>query len=163
MSLHTNSKSVNTSMRGNKSKHTKPELLLRKALWASGLRGYRLHFKKLAGSPDIVFSTKKIAIFVNGCFWHRCPKCNLNLPKTNTEFWKDKFDTNMKRDQNNYVKLIRSNWTVLTIRECDIKKNLKEQVLKIESLIKDVNAFSITTNEPLQLAAEDLLTYGYNI
>jgi DNA mismatch endonuclease (patch repair protein) len=46
-------------MRGNKSKHTKPELLLRKALWASGLRGYRLHFKKLAGSPDIVFSTKK--------------------------------------------------------------------------------------------------------
>jgi uncharacterized protein YjaG (DUF416 family) len=69
----------------------------------------------------------------------------------------------MKRDQNNYVKLIRSNWTVLTIRECDIKKNLKEQVLKIESLIKDVNAYSITTNEPLQLAAEDLLTYGYNI
>ena len=115
-------------MRGNKSKHTKPELLLRKALWASGLRGYRLHFKKLAGSPDIVFSTKKIAIFVNGCFWHRCPKCNLNLPKTNTEFWKDKFDANIKRDQNNYVTLIRSNWNVLTIWECDIKKNLKEQV-----------------------------------
>ena len=61
------------------------------------------------------------------------------------------------------MKLIRSNWTVLTIWECDIKKNLKEQVLKIESLIKDVNAYSITTNEPLQLAAEDLLTYGYNI
>ena len=59
--------------------------------------------------------------------------------------------------------LIRSHWTVLTIWECDIKKNLKEQVLKIESLIKDVNAYSITTNEPLQLVAEDLLTYGYNI
>jgi DNA mismatch endonuclease (patch repair protein) len=156
-------KRINISMRGNKSKHTKPELLLRKALWASGLRGYRLHIKKLAGSPDIVFSTKKIAIFVNDCFWHRCSKCNLNLPKTNTEFWRDKFSKNIKRDESNYAKLTRENWTVLTIWECDIKNNLKEQILKIESLIKDINAYTITTNEPLLLAAEDFLTYGYNI
>jgi len=86
-------------MKGNKAKNTKPELLLRKALCSTGIRGYSLNWKKVPGKPDIAFPGKKIAIFVNGCFWHRCPICDLPLPKTNIEFWKNKFIRNVERDR----------------------------------------------------------------
>ena len=81
-------------MSANRAKDTKPELLLRQALWQSGHRGYRLHHKKIPGRPDITFVGKKVAIFVHGCFWHRCPKCAYTLPKNNTAFWQAKFDRN---------------------------------------------------------------------
>lgn len=147
-------------MCGNRSKNTRPEMLLRKALWAHGLKGYRLHFKKLQGSPDIVFSTKKIAIFVHGCFWHRCPKCDLNLPKSNTKFWAEKFDKNKERDTRNIRILSQNDWTVLTIWECEIKNNLYAQVQRISKAIKDLKSYEIN-NSPLTIAAEDLLNYGY--
>jgi len=79
-----------------KDKNTKPELIIRKALWEKGIRGYRLHWKKAPGKPDIAFPSKKVAIFVNGCYWHRCPHCKLSLPKTNSEFWKNKFQKNIE-------------------------------------------------------------------
>jgi len=82
-----------------KGKDTKPEIVLRKALFASGLRGYRIHRKDLPGRPDIAYFGRRIAIFVHGCFWHRCPHCQLVLPKTNTAFWQSKFEANQARDK----------------------------------------------------------------
>ncbi len=72
-------------MKGNKRANTKPELLVRQRLRAAGLTGYRLEWK-VPGKPDIAFPGRKIAIFVNGCFWHRCPKCNPSQPKRTLSF-----------------------------------------------------------------------------
>ncbi len=91
------SEQTSKTMSAIKAKNTKPELLLRKALWHSGVKGYRLHWKKVPGRPDIAFPGKKIAIFVNGCFWHRCPICNPSLPKTNISFWTDKFRVKVRK------------------------------------------------------------------
>ena len=120
-------------MRANKDRNTKPELKLRKALWAEGIRGYRLHWKKAPGKPDIAFPGKKIAIFVNGCYWHRCPHCDLPLPKRNVDFWKKKFAKNVKRDVDKIEMLKTNGWKVIVIWECMIKNDIFEAV----SLIKD--------------------------
>src|SRR5215211_272820 len=85
---------VSRLMSANKQKDSKPEVLLRQALWAQGLRGYRLHYKKLPGTPDICFVGRRTAIFVNGCFWHSCPKCRLKPPRNNRQYWQDKFRQN---------------------------------------------------------------------
>lgn len=111
-------------MSANRSKDTKPELILRKALWAAGHRGYRLHYKKVPGRPDISFG-KRIAIFVHGCFWHRCPRCTTSLPKTNTEFWQAKFDRNVARDARKKADLKNLGWTIITVWECDLQKRFE--------------------------------------
>lgn len=118
-----------------KGKNTKPELLLRKALWNKGIRGYRLHWKKAPGKPDIAFPSKKIAIFVNGCFWHRCPICKPHMPKSNIEYWTEKFNKNVTRDKLKKDELETLGWTVLIIWECEIKKDLNTQVKKIKKLL----------------------------
>jgi DNA mismatch endonuclease (patch repair protein) len=110
-------------MSSNKAKDTKPELLLRKALRANGYVGYRLHYKKVPGRPDIAFVGKKLAIFVNGCFWHRCPHCDLPLPKSNTEWWKNKFDANIARDKKKVEQLEELGWRVLVVWECEVEKD----------------------------------------
>lgn len=110
-------------MSANRAKNSKPEVALRKALWHAGFRGYRLHYKKVPGRPDIAFVSRKIAIFLNGCYWHRCPKCNYPLPKTNRKFWKEKFDRNVARDKRKMAELRRLRWKVIFIWECDLKTN----------------------------------------
>lgn len=120
-------------MSNNKGKNTKPERSLRKALWNAGIKGYRLNWKKAPGRPDIAFPGKKIAIFVNGCFWHRCEKCYSNLPKTNTEFWLDKFTKNTARDERKSQELKSLGWTVITIWECDINKSLLTTVEMVKN------------------------------
>lgn len=120
-----------------KGKNTKPELKLRKALWHSGVKGYRLHWKKVPGRPDIAFPGKKLAIFVNGCFWHRCPYCNPSKPKSNTEFWEKKFEKNISRDKEKVRELEKLGWKVITIWECKIKTDLLEQVKIIRSLLQN--------------------------
>jgi DNA mismatch endonuclease (patch repair protein) len=92
-------------------------------LWHSGHRGYRLHYKKVPGRPDISFVSKKLAIFVHGCFWHRCPTCAYTLPKTNRKFWQAKFDRNVARDENKVRELRRLDWKVITVWECELKTN----------------------------------------
>lgn len=67
------SEATSRVMSSNRGRDTAPELALRRALWAAGRRGYRLHYKQVPGRPDIAYPTKKIAIFVHGCYWHRCP------------------------------------------------------------------------------------------
>jgi DNA mismatch endonuclease (patch repair protein) len=119
-------------MRSNKGKNTRPEISLRKELWKNNIKGYRLHWKKVPGTPDIVFAKKKLAIFINGCFWHRCPNCNLSLPKTNTEFWKDKFDKNVERDRKKVQMLKNIGWNVIVIWECVIKNDILDSVYLIK-------------------------------
>ena len=116
-----------------RAKNTKPELMLRKALYQSGLRGYRLHWKKAPGRPDIVYPKDKLAIFVHGCFWHRCPYCNPSFPKTHTEFWEEKFRKNAERDQRKIKELQDNGWKVLVFWECQIKDNLQHCVDTVRS------------------------------
>lgn len=109
-------------------KNTQPEILLRKLLYSHGIRGYRIHYN-LPGKPDIVFTKKKIAIFIDGCFWHKCPKC-FQEPETRKEFWMKKINSNVERDQRNTKKLQDTGWTVLRFWEHDIRKK-SDAVVKI--------------------------------
>ena len=133
------SKSVSKSMRSNAAKNTGPEKSLRKALYSNGIRGYRLNWRKAPGRPDICFPRLKLAIFVNGCFWHRCPRCDLPLPKTNNSFWEKKFRRNIERDRLKRKRLEDMSWRVLTIWECDVKGKLMDVVKGIENTYKELN------------------------
>ena len=129
---------VSKVMSANKAKNTKPELIIRKALWHNNIKGYRLNWEKVPGRPDVTFPGKKLAIFVNGCFWHRCPNCNYPLPKHNVEFWKNKFDKNVTRDKVKHDNLIDLGWKVVVIWECEIKSDLNKIVEKIAKEISEI-------------------------
>ena len=102
-------------------KNTKPEILVRKGLHARGFR-FRLHNKKLPGSPDIVLPKYGVAIMVNGCFWHGHKRCRYaTKPKSNVEFWETKIARNRHRDEVTTAHLEALGWTVITIWECEIK------------------------------------------
>jgi DNA mismatch endonuclease, patch repair protein len=104
-----------------RSKDTKPEMLVRRFLFANGFR-YRLHDKNLPGTPDIVLPKYKTAIFVNGCFWHGHEGCKyFVVPKTRTEWWLKKIDGNMVLDKVNTEKLVNDGWNVFSIFECQLK------------------------------------------
>ena len=107
-----------SSIRG---KNTKPEILVRKGLHARGFR-FRLHNKKLPGSPDIVLPKYGVAIMVNGCFWHGHKGCRYaTKPKTNIEFWETKIARNRHRDEVTTAHLEALGWTVITIWECELR------------------------------------------
>ena len=112
---------VHKSMQGNKRANTKPELLMRERLRAARLGGYRLQWK-VAGHPDIAWPGKKVCVFVNGCFWHRCPHCKLSTPKRNMEYWTAKFERNVERDRENVAALEADGWRVHVVWECELKK-----------------------------------------
>jgi DNA mismatch endonuclease (patch repair protein) len=111
-------------MKSNVAKNTSPEKSLRSALFAAGILGYRLHVRGVPGRPDIVFRSKKVAVFVNGCFWHRCPRCALPMPKTHAAFWRKKFKLNQQRDDRKTRALRSMGWRVVTIWECEIREDL---------------------------------------
>ena len=119
-----------------KSVDTKPELLIRKAFYKLGYR-YRLHKKDLPGKPDIAITKLKLAIFVNGCFWHRHEGCNeASRPKTNSLFWENKINANINRDQKNYSALLKLDWKVLVIWECEVSKNLEKNTQLINEKLR---------------------------
>lgn len=132
------SRSVASSMRGNRGKNTMPELSLRKALFAAGIRGYRLHNSGAPGHPDIAFNRSRVAIFVDGCYWHRCPKCNLPLPKEHREFWRKKFELNKGRDIRKRRALESDGWRVVTIWECEIRGDVKGCVEKVKTALQEL-------------------------
>lgn len=127
--------STSRVMQANKARNTKPEVLLRKALWRAGLQGYRLHPKLLPGRPDISYGQVKLAVFINGCFWHRCPICDLPLPKSNTDFWKNKFDANIARDRKKIEALQKIGWQTLTLWECEICSDLIACLERVEQAL----------------------------
>jgi DNA mismatch endonuclease (patch repair protein) len=101
-------------------KNTKPEIVLRKLLSFNKIRGYRLHYG-LSGKPDIVFPKYKIAIFIDGCFWHKCPKCFIE-PQTRRKFWMDKISGNVARDKKVNKQLKKEGWKVLRFWEHLLRK-----------------------------------------
>ena len=118
-------------MSGIRSKNSRPELLIRKALYAKGFR-YRIHSKLLPGKPDIVLSKYKAVIFVHGCFWHG-HNCHLyRLPKSNTEFWAKKIARNKEIDSTSQAQLLINGWRVGVIWECAVKGKSR---LNIENII----------------------------
>lgn len=126
-----NSVSISRSMRSNRSSGTKPELLLSKMLRKKILSN------NFPGRPDFVYLKKKIAIFVHGCFWHRCPQCNFNLPKRNRDFWARKFTRNMERDLLVKGELEHIGWKIIEIWEHELKKNPKEVAKRIIKFVND--------------------------
>jgi DNA mismatch endonuclease, patch repair protein len=118
-------------MRANKSSNSKPELLLRMALREAGYPGYRLYVKGLPGRPDISYVGRRVAIFVHGCFWHRCEKCGYKLPKVNRAFWRAKFKRNIERDAHNVQDLTNAGWKVITVWECEVLQNLPRIVKRL--------------------------------
>lgn len=108
-------------MSGIRGKDTKPEMAVRRALHAAGLR-FRLHRRDLPGAPDVVMPGRKIAIFVHGCFWHHHAGCRYaKMPATRPEFWKDKLGKNAERDRRNIDQLLSMGWRVLVVWECAIR------------------------------------------
>ncbi len=118
-----------------RAKNTKPETALRKMIYLAGARGYRLH-AALPGKPDIYFPKKRIAVFVDGCFWHGCPYCKLN-PVTNRSFWKNKITANRARDRKNTRRLRRNKIHVIRIREHQLKRYPDKYTAKIISILKE--------------------------
>ena len=118
-------------------KNTGPEIKLRKMLWFEGVRGYRIHYK-LPGKPDIVFIKKKIAIFIDGCFWHKCPVC-FQEPETRKKFWMKKIRSNIERDEKVNAELKNEGWMVIRIWEHEIRKNPSLVIETILEKLSDEN------------------------
>jgi len=122
-------------MSGIRGKNTRPEVLLRKLLHASGFR-FRLHRRDLPGSPDVVLPGRGVAVFVHGCFWHAHEGCRYaKLPQSRQSFWKQKLDANRLRDQAAVSQLLKQRWRVLVVWECTMRSTndlgpLSEKVCK---------------------------------
>lgn len=112
-----------------RSKNTKPEEIVRKHLFSLGFR-YRKNDKRYPGTPDIVLPKYKTVIFVNGCFWHGHSGCKyFVVPKSNTEFWQNKVAANIARDDEKIEQLLRMNWKVITVWECELKPKQRTETL----------------------------------
>lgn len=148
-----------------KGKNTKPEMLVRRFLFAKGLR-YRVNNRKLPGSPDIVLKKYKTVVFIDGCFWHGHENCKyFRLPTTNTLFWRHKIAMNIARDYANNVDLELAGWRVFRIWECDIKTKTKREET-LDKLYRDITGEKYTSKPytPIQtspeIAAEPDAPYG---
>ncbi len=135
MADHLSPEKRSENMRAIKSKNTTCEMILRKALWREGLRGYRTHYSALPGKPDVAFTKQKVAVFVDGCFWHGCPNCCL-MPQTNSSYWVQKIDRNVARSKWVATKLKEMGWTVIRLWEHEVLKNTDYCVCLIRKTLK---------------------------
>ena len=153
-----------------RSKNTKPELALRKALFARGFR-YRVNDTKLTGKPDIVLPKYKTVIFLHGCFWHRHEGCKYAYtPKTNTKFWIEKITSNSERDKINLQKLTDLGWNVITVWECEIRHTYKHDLTPLVDRVETeiIGNFSSKISmkfyeqieDKVMMVAEDIVEYG---
>ncbi|MFC1743354.1 very short patch repair endonuclease [Candidatus Riflebacteria bacterium] len=125
--------------KGNKS----TELRLKMSLIRAGVSGWQISPKSIKGKPDFYFKDLKIAIFVDGCFWHGCPSCG-HVPKKNKEFWQEKFSRNKLRDNNTTLILKSRGFSVLRFWECELKTDLK---YCLKQIILEINAIKMNNLE----------------
>ena len=146
-----------------KGKDTKPEMIVRKYLFSKGLR-YRLHDKRLPGSPDIVLKKYKTVVFIDGCFWHGHEGCRyFRMPKSNEFFWEQKIRRNKARDISTDYVLQTEGWCVIRIWECEIKKVASREE-RLKSLYYQIIAPNVSYDfeeNPDTIAAEP--EEGYNL
>ena len=151
-------------------KGTKPELTVRKYLFAQGFR-YRLNHPRLPGHPDIVLRRYRTVIFVNGCFWHGHEGCPyFRLPKTRVEFWQAKIERNQQRDKEEQRQLAAMGWHCVTVWECQLMPKVREQTL--QSLVftlnhiyledRNLHRYAPPEEETPTIAAEPDAPYGKN-
>lgn len=129
-------------MRRIKGSNTEPEILLRRALWHTGVR-YRVGGKTPAGRADIVFASRKVAIFIDGCFWHGCPEHYVR-PRSKAEFWAKKLEENTARDSRQVVELESKGWKVIRVWEHDVFEHLDGVVDTIVAQLADGEAVPVT-------------------
>lgn len=116
------------------SKNTKPELFIRSLLHRNNFR-FRVSYSKVAGTPDIFFTKKRVAIFIHGCFWHRHKDCRYSYcPKSNTDFWETKFQKNILRDKEIVKLLTEENIRILIVWECTVNKMMRDKKFRTEIL-----------------------------
>ncbi len=128
-------------------KNTQPEKALRSGLFALGLR-YRLHAKTLPGSPDLVFSKYRAVVFMHGCFWHRHADCRFTaVPKSNADFWTEKFAGNVKRDQVASERLHDLGWRVAIVWECAMRASPQKAVQQLSSWLRSSRSCDIAIGE----------------
>ena len=116
-----------------KGQDTKLEIKLRSRLFKDGFR-FRKNDKRYPGKPDILLPKYKTAIFINGCFWHGHKGCKyFVVPKTRTEFWVNKINTNIKNDKKNRRLLKKMGWKVMCYWECQLKKDFEKSIREMET------------------------------
>jgi DNA mismatch endonuclease, patch repair protein len=118
-----------------RSKDTGPERVMRSALGAASIKGYRLNWKKAPGRPDIAWPGRKAAVFVHGCFWHACPYCNRMAPKSNRAWWTNKLAANQVRDKRKLKELRTEGWKVVTVWECRLKRNPAREAARVVRIL----------------------------
>ena len=121
---------IMASVRG---RDTRPELYVRKAVWSKGFR-YRLHVRRLPGTPDLALAKYKVAVFVQGCFWHQHGCHRSKRPTSNRDYWDRKLDGNLARDTQNQARLRELGWTVTTIWECRLQHDTEMTLRFLETL-----------------------------
>lgn len=128
-----------------RSRNTKPEELVLKYLFSRGLR-YRRNDKRYQGKPDAVFPKYRTVLFVNGCFWHYHSVCSVSkMPKSNLEYWQSKLQNNRKRDEANIKALRAGGWRVVTVWECELKKDVRDE--RLSQLYEEITANILTAGK----------------
>ena len=130
------SSATSAAMSAVRARDTSPERKLRRALRTMHVWGYRLHRTDLPGRPDLSFARQRLAVFVNGCFWHRCPHCRPAVPRTHTTFWEAKFSANMERDMRKARTLKSAGWRVATVWECKVNEDPTREARKIRACLE---------------------------
>src|SRR4051794_4304186 len=114
-------------------KHTSPEVALRKALYAAGIRGWRCHYKRAPGRPDLAWPSLRVAVFVDGAFWHGHP--SRHRPGRSGRYWDEKIARNVARDRANDAALMAASWIVVRIWDFEIRKDLQAAVERVSSAL----------------------------
>lgn len=118
-------------------KDTKPELIVRSGLQKRGLR-FRLHVKHLPGRPDLVFASRRVVLFVHGCFWHAHEGCRYyKVPKTDEARWREKLEGNRARDERDQLALVANGWRVIVVWECELRASAEK---RLDELAKEIRA-----------------------